>query len=108
MKIKIDYMLYTNKKLEIEEYNVEADYEVDTKLSFDKMSIDLVNQTFYRECDEYSMLIDFKENTCKFEFDEHESITDIESSFEYANNKIKLSYSFGEETKKINIELKVD
>ena len=106
MNSKINYILYTDKKKEIEK-EIMANYIPDELLEFEENVIDLINKIYKRKTDDYELIIYFSTNTCELKYDENHAFKfEIESFFKAKDDRIHIEYAFDEEIKKLIIDLK--
>lgn len=108
---KVDWKVYSNNKLIIDNNNVKCNLDYSNKIEFEdeygKHIIDLENKTYSKDGKDNKMKINFTEKTCEFIFEKNEKCTfDIDCNIKIEENYIEISYSFDEDEKKILIELK--
>ena len=108
---KIDWKVYSNNKLIIDNNNVKCNLYssniIEFKDEYGKHIIDLENKTYSKVGNDNKMVIDFIAKTCEFIFEKNEKCTfDIDCNIKIKENHIEILYSFDEDEKKILIELK--
>lgn len=108
---KIDWKVYSNNKLIIDNNNVKCILDSLNKIEFEdeygKHIIDLENKIYSKIGNGNKMIIDFFKKTCEFIFEENEKCTfDIDCNIKIEENYIEILYNFDEDDKKILIELK--
>ena len=107
LNCKIDYLLFTDDKIEIKKENVIAYYEPLRSISFEENKIDIKDKTYTRKTEELELIIDAKNKKCVLKYDDYNSLKfDIQVELIIKNDKITLSYILGEEKKKLIITMK--
>lgn len=108
---KINWQLYNNEKLIINNENVLCDYNDKIIKYKEKDGINIINlkeEQYMRENQEYMMQIDFKNNTFKFILKEKNHILNdslTSSKMVILKDTITMMYKLDEEEKKIIIHL---
>lgn len=104
---KVDWQLYSENNLIINNQNVEAEFNQNNIVyndEFGKHIIDRKNKIYERIDNEDYMIINFNKNTITFKFNGETLEYDITSEYKEGENKISLIYSLGEEEKRIVIK----
>lgn len=103
---KVDWRLYSNDELSLEDINADAIFTDDFIIYTDdygKHTIDR-NTRFYERIDkESTMSIFFNKKVMLLQFDNQQYTFDIDCSYEDKDNEITLNYDLGDEKKVIKI-----
>lgn len=107
----IDWMLFSDDKLLICRKNEKTKYQYKKEMIYETNKeynkIDFVNNIFVRKTPDIYMEINFKEKTCKFDFeDEGNCKFDIECDWSFKNDILTLTYNIDESEKKVKVLFK--
>ena len=109
--MKIDWKLKNGDEIIIDEKNKDAKFEADIIYYVDEYGthvIDRTNRIYERRCPEDIFKVDFNNNLLTVIFENNNLKYDINTKYEEENNKIRLTYSLGDEIKVIEITMKED
>ena len=107
--MKIDWKLKNGEEVIINEIDKAAKYEDNIIYYVDEYGtnvIDRNNRIYERRCPEDIFRVDFNNNLLTVIFENNNLKYDINTKYEEENNKIRLTYSLGDEIKVIEITRK--
>lgn len=107
--MKIDWKLKNGEEVIINEIDKAAKYEDNIICYVDEYGthvIDRNNRIYERRCPEDIFRVDFNNNLLTVIFENNNLKYDINTKYEEENNKIRLTYSLGDEIKVIEITRK--
>lgn len=104
--MKINWKLYNNKKLIINDIGVPALWDNSKVIHEDKYgkhTVDIKHKVYNRINNDNEVIVDFSNNLFIVKFDTQELKFDIETRYKETKDEIRLWYSYGEEEKEIVI-----
>jgi len=102
----LDWVLFTNDLKEVELLNKEGIFNEERIVleeEYGKHVIDRINKIWKKEGVNNSFVIDCVNKTFKIMFDGKELIYDIDVSYIDDKDSIKITYSYGDEVKVLNV-----